>query len=117
MQREAAPGAASSFEPSMTRPPILDPQSVPVLGTDAHLSAVPGERLRAEALRRRFGSAAGWEPEIPGDGRLFADRVPAHASVLVPLVIHWMLKLLPADVREHAERRARGEPAQPVRPR
>lgn len=86
MQREAAPGAASSFEPSMTRPPILDPQSVPVLGTDAHMSAVPGERLRAEALRRRFGNAAGWEPEIPGDGRLFADRVPAHASVLVPLV-------------------------------
>ena len=70
----------------MTRPPILDPQSVPVLGTDAHLSAVPADRLRADSLRRRFGGAAGWEPEIPGDGRLFADRTPAHASVLVPLV-------------------------------
>jgi 8-oxo-dGTP pyrophosphatase MutT (NUDIX family) len=70
----------------MTRPPILDPQSVPVLGTDAHLNAVPPERLHADALRRRFGSAAGWEPEIPGDGRLFADRTPTHASVLVPLV-------------------------------
>jgi 8-oxo-dGTP pyrophosphatase MutT (NUDIX family) len=70
----------------MTRPPILDPQSVPVLGTDAHLSAVPADRLRAEALRQRFGTASGWEPEIAGDGRLFADRTPAHASVLVPLV-------------------------------
>ena len=37
--------------------------------------------------------------------------------VLVPLAIHWMLKYLPADVREHAERRVRGEPAQPMRPR
>ena len=107
MQREAAPGAASSFEPSMTRPPILDPQSVPVLGTDAHLSAVPGERLRAEALRLRFGNAAGWEPEIPGDGRLFADRVPAHASVLVPLVmrehgLQVLLTMRTAHLRDHA---------------
>jgi 8-oxo-dGTP pyrophosphatase MutT (NUDIX family) len=58
---------------------------VPVIGTDAHLSAVPDDRLTAEALRSRFENAAAWEPEIPGDGRLLA-REPAHASVLVPLV-------------------------------
>ena len=70
----------------MSRPPILNPQAVPVLGTDAHLPAVPAERLRADALRLRFATPPHWQPEIPGDGRLLADRAPAHASVLVPLV-------------------------------
>ena len=72
----------------MTRPPILDPLSVPVIGTDAHLSAVPADRLRAAALRERFGTGRDWDPEIVGDGRVFPGRVPAHASVLVPLVAH-----------------------------
>jgi len=72
----------------MTRAPILDPLSVPVIGTDAHLSAVPADRLRAAALRERFGAGRTWEPEIAGDGRLFPGREPAHASVLVPLVAH-----------------------------
>ncbi|WP_298832910.1 CoA pyrophosphatase [uncultured Piscinibacter sp.] len=72
----------------MTRAPVLDPLSVPVIGTDAHLSAVPHERLQAPALRERFAAGLAWEPEITGDGRLFADREPAHASVLVPLVAH-----------------------------
>ncbi len=30
--------------------------------------------------------------------------------VLVPAAIRWMLKRLPAHVRDHADRRARGEP-------
>lgn len=72
----------------MTRPPILDPLSVPVIGTDAHLPPVPARRLRADALRERFGTGIAWEPEITGDGRIFAEREPAHASVLVPLVAH-----------------------------
>jgi len=70
----------------VSRPPILNPQAVPVLGTDAHLPAVPAERLRADALRLRFAAPPHWQPEIPGDGRLLVDRAPAHASVLVPLV-------------------------------
>jgi 8-oxo-dGTP pyrophosphatase MutT (NUDIX family) len=45
-------------------------------------------RLQAQALRERFGAGRAWEAEIPGDGRLLADREPAHASVLVPLVVH-----------------------------
>jgi len=69
-----------------SRPPILNPQAAPVLGTDAHLPAVPAEQLRADALRRRFAEPLAWEPEIPGDGRLLPEREPAHASVLVPLV-------------------------------
>ena len=71
-----------------SRPPLLDPQAVPVIGTDEHLPQVPADRLQADALRQRFGRGGAWEPEIPGDGRLFADREPAHASVLVPLVAH-----------------------------
>jgi 8-oxo-dGTP pyrophosphatase MutT (NUDIX family) len=70
----------------VSRPPILDPQAVPVIGTDAHLLAVPQDRLLAPALRERFGEPLAWEPEIPGDGRLLPERQPAHASVLVPLV-------------------------------
>ena len=41
---------------------ILDPQSVPVLGTDAHLPAVPADRLTASALRERFARAGAWQP-------------------------------------------------------
>jgi len=70
----------------MPRTPILDPQSVPVIGTDAHLPAVPDERLVPDALRARFATPPLWEPEIVSDGRLF-ERKPAHASVLVPLVV------------------------------
>lgn len=72
----------------MTRPPILDPQAVPVVGTDAHLPAVPADRLRPSALRQRFASPREWTPEIPGDGRLIVERTPAQASVLVPVVTH-----------------------------
>ncbi len=72
----------------MTRPLILDPQAVPVLGTDAHLPAVAAARLVPDALRARFAAPPAYRPEIPGDGHLFAGREPAHASVLVPLVAH-----------------------------
>jgi 8-oxo-dGTP pyrophosphatase MutT (NUDIX family) len=70
----------------VTRTPILDPQSVPVVGTDGHLPAVPPERLTPEALRARFAAPPVWQPEIVGDGRVF-ERTPAQASVLVPLVM------------------------------
>jgi 8-oxo-dGTP pyrophosphatase MutT (NUDIX family) len=71
-----------------TRPPILHPQAVPILGTDEHLPAVPRERLQADALRERFRASPTWLAELPGDGQVFPGRAPAHASVLVPLVAH-----------------------------
>ena len=70
----------------MSRVPILDPQAVPVIGTDAELPAVAADRLTPAALRRRFIERAAWSPEIAGDGGLFAGREPSPASVLVPLV-------------------------------
>jgi 8-oxo-dGTP pyrophosphatase MutT (NUDIX family) len=72
----------------MSRRPILDPHAVPVIATDAHLPAVPAERLRAQALRERFAQVEHGEPELRGDGGLFVGREPAAASVLVPLVAH-----------------------------
>lgn len=70
----------------MPPPRIVEPGLVPVAGTDAHLPAVPADRLTAAALRARFARAETWLPEFAGDGRLAADRAPAHAAVLVALV-------------------------------
>ena len=73
---------------AMVRPPILNPQAVPVTAIDAHLPAVGAEALTTEALRARFAAPPAWQVEIPGDGGLFAGRPPAAASVLIPLVVH-----------------------------
>jgi 8-oxo-dGTP pyrophosphatase MutT (NUDIX family) len=70
----------------MSPPRILNPSAVPVAGTDAHLPAVAAQDLHPTALRQRLAKAAQWPPEIAGDGRIGADRPPAHAAVLVPLV-------------------------------
>jgi 8-oxo-dGTP pyrophosphatase MutT (NUDIX family) len=68
------------------RPPVLNPRTVPVAGTDAHLPAVPADRLQASALRARFASPPEWTPEKRGDGGLFEGYERTDASVLVPLV-------------------------------
>ncbi len=93
----------------MPNPPrILDPRSVPVVGTDGSLPSVPPERLTPGALRERFASAGAWEPELVGDGRLIVDRgMPAPASVLVPLVdraqgLHVLLTRRTEHLRDHA---------------
>ncbi len=66
-------------------PLSFDPQQLPVLGIDEHLAPVPPERLRPDALRRRFASPPSWSPEVAVERRS-TDREPRHASVLVPLV-------------------------------
>lgn len=92
----------------MSRPLILDPQSVPVIGTDAHLPPVDPQRLRAEALRERFRALTTWEPEFAGDGRdLRVARGPAAASVLVPIVqradaLQVLLTRRTEHLRDHA---------------
>jgi 8-oxo-dGTP pyrophosphatase MutT (NUDIX family) len=90
----------------MPRTPILDPQAVPIIGTDAHLPAVSPDRLVPDALRARFAAPPLWEPEIVGDGRVF-EREPAQASVLVPLVaresdVHVLLTRRTDHLRDHA---------------
>ena len=69
----------------LTPLPQFDPRRVPVSGVDAHLPAVPGERLTPAALRQRFHAPPRWQPEVRREPR-FADRAPAAAAVLVPLV-------------------------------
>jgi 8-oxo-dGTP pyrophosphatase MutT (NUDIX family) len=90
----------------MSRPPLIDPQAIPVVGTDHHLPAVEPSRLTAQALRERFGSGADWQAEIPGDTG-HSGRELAAASVLVPLVqradgLHVLLTQRTAHLREHA---------------
>lgn len=90
----------------MSFTPILDPQQIPVISTDAHLPALTPERLTAQSLRRRFGTGGPWEPEILGDGRL-SSRAPAQASVLIPLVMreggpNVLLTRRTAHLRDHA---------------
>jgi 8-oxo-dGTP pyrophosphatase MutT (NUDIX family) len=68
-----------------SRIPVLDPESVPLVGRDDHLPPVAADRLQPRALRQRFQTPPGWSPEFPGDGRLI-EREPAAASVLVALV-------------------------------
>ena len=75
-------------EAPLARPPILNPQAVPVIGPDAPLSPIPAERRTEPALRQRFAAPPIWVPEFPGDGRLLVQREPAPASVLVPIVLH-----------------------------
>jgi 8-oxo-dGTP pyrophosphatase MutT (NUDIX family) len=88
-------------------PRILNPHDVPVAGTDAHLPALPAPALTADSLRRRFGQPEPWQPELPGDGGLWAGREPAHAAVLVPLVqrgdtLHVLLTRRTDHLRDHA---------------
>jgi 8-oxo-dGTP pyrophosphatase MutT (NUDIX family) len=90
-----------------SRPPILNPRVVPVVGNDAHLPAVDSGQLTAQALRQRFASPPRWEPETRGDGRLFEGRERAVASVLVPLVerdggLTVLLTQRTAHLRDHA---------------
>lgn len=71
----------------LSKIPNFDPRHAPSLGTDAHLPAVPPERLQPAALRQRFLAPPVWEPEVRAEPR-FTDRAPARAAVLVPIVEH-----------------------------
>ncbi|TWO73143.1 CoA pyrophosphatase [Caenimonas sedimenti] len=70
----------------LSKLPNFDPRVVPVIGVDGHLPPVAGEQLAPGALRQRFALPPAWEPEIWAE-RKFMEREPAHASVLVPIVM------------------------------
>ncbi len=71
----------------MPPPRILNPRLVPVSGTDAHLPPLSTHALDPATLRARFSRAAGWLPEIAGDGSAWGGQAPVPAAVLVPLVL------------------------------
>jgi 8-oxo-dGTP pyrophosphatase MutT (NUDIX family) len=91
----------------MTRPPILNPNLVPVTRIDTDLPAVESQALQAQALRDRFQSPPDWTPEFTGDGSRFPGREPAGAAVLVPLVnrpegLRLLLTRRTDHLRDHA---------------
>ena len=62
------------------------PETLPVDRIDAHLPAVPRDRLSADGLAQRFRSPPVWVPEISVERR-FNVRAPSAAAVLIPLVM------------------------------
>lgn len=53
---------------------------------DHDLPPVPHAHLLPEALRQRFASPPAWTPEVVREPS-FADRPPAQAAVLIPIVL------------------------------
>ncbi|TXI25933.1 MAG: CoA pyrophosphatase [Roseateles sp.] len=91
----------------MNRPRIVNPQLAPLVAVDEGLPPVPAERLTAQSLRERLSAPPPWEPEFRGDGARFADRAPAGAAVLVPLVqraqgLQLLLTRRTDHLRDHA---------------
>lgn len=66
--------------------PNFDPRRVPIAGVDTHLPAIDAAVLQPSAIRLRFAQPPVWQPELSSERR-FSDRVPVHASVLIPIVM------------------------------
>lgn len=81
-------------------PLAFRPEDVPVLGFDSHLPPVAPASVAPAALRQRFITPPLWEPEIKVERR-FGEREPAHASVLIPLVLRDELTVLLTQRTEH----------------
>ncbi len=76
------------------------PEDIPVLGSDSHLPPVTAASIDPAALRQRFLRPPAWEPEIKVERR-FNEREPAHASVLIPLVLRPEVTVLLTLRTEH----------------
>ena len=85
LTRFSAP-VVSSVIASVSNLPDFDPRLVPVLEMDDHLPAVPADRQTPQSLRSRFAHPPIWEPEVVLEKK-FMDRAPAHASVLLAIVM------------------------------
>lgn len=69
--------------------PVFDPRLVPVLPAAPDEGLLPAQphRLTAGGLRELFARPPVWTPELLREKK-FADRLPAQAAVLLPLVMH-----------------------------
>ena len=86
--------------PSPKYPPAFDPESLPALGADSHLPAVPSTSIDPEAMRQRFVTPPTWQPEIKIERRII-ERATTHASVLVPLVLRDEMTVLLTQRTDH----------------
>ena len=84
----------------LSKLPNFDPREVPVVGVDAHLPPVGAWALQPDALRARFLAPPPWTPEVLTERR-FANREPAHAAVLVPIVMRERPMLLLTERTTH----------------
>jgi 8-oxo-dGTP pyrophosphatase MutT (NUDIX family) len=64
----------------------FDPRNVPVWRIDDDMPAVPSAHLLPDALKARFAQPPIWQPEVEREPS-FSTRAPAHAAVLVPIVL------------------------------
>jgi 8-oxo-dGTP pyrophosphatase MutT (NUDIX family) len=64
----------------------FDPRQVPVVGVDSHLPSINLVELSPEALIKRFIHPPLWTPELREE-KNFSTREPAHAAVLIPIVV------------------------------
>ncbi len=78
--------SSSKLPPPQSSLPNIDPRQMAVLGVDTHLPAVPVEAQTPDALRQRFALPPLWQPEIESE-KSFSVRPPAHASILLPIVM------------------------------
>ena len=73
--------------------PAFDPRLVPIVNADEITHPAHPERLTAHGLRQLFANPPQWTPELVREIR-FANRAPAHAAVMLPLVMRDELTLL-----------------------
>jgi 8-oxo-dGTP pyrophosphatase MutT (NUDIX family) len=73
--------------------PAFDPRLVPIVNADEVMHPTHPERLTAQGLRQLFANPPAWTPELVREIK-FANRAPAHAAVMLPLVMRDELTLL-----------------------
>jgi 8-oxo-dGTP pyrophosphatase MutT (NUDIX family) len=75
--------------------PAFDPRLAPIVAdaADEMLRPAHAQRLTSAGLRALFASPPVWTPELHREKK-FADRAPAHAAVLLPLVMRDELTLI-----------------------
>jgi 8-oxo-dGTP pyrophosphatase MutT (NUDIX family) len=84
----------------MSKLPAFDPKKIPVVRVDHDLPAVPLGALSEAALRQRFIDPPAWVPELVRE-RKFMERQPAHAAVLLGLVMRDEPMVLLTQRTEH----------------
>lgn len=72
--------------PTVSSPLSFDPRTVPAWRIDHDMPAVPSAHLLPDALKARFARPPVWQPEVVRESS-FSSREPAHAAVLVPIVL------------------------------
>lgn len=82
--------------------PAFDPRLVPIVAdaADEILQPAQAHRLTPAGLRELFARPPVWTPELHREAK-FADRAPAEAAVLLPLVMRDELTLILTQRADH----------------